>query len=59
MLIDTQAIQAAATLSAPMGALPKADSGAAAARWISIGTTILAVSGVLLASGLAVVLNLS
>lgn len=59
MLIDTQAIQSAATLTAPTDAMPKDDPGAAAARWISIATAILAITAVLLASGLGVLLNLS
>jgi hypothetical protein len=58
MLIDTQAIQSAATLTAPTDAMPKDDPGAAA-RWISIATAILAITAVLLASGLGVLLNLS
>jgi hypothetical protein len=57
MRIDTQTIQPIVT---PAGAMQESAFGERPARWIPIAATILATAAaILLASGLAVVLNLS
>jgi hypothetical protein len=57
MRIDTPTIQPIVT---PAGAMPASALGARPARWIQIVATILAtITAILLASGLAVVMNLS
>ncbi len=59
MQVEAQTIQSAATLSAATEAMPKQDLEASAARWVPIATGLLTIIAVLLASGLAVVMNLS
>jgi hypothetical protein len=58
MWIDTRTIQTIATPGAASRAMPEHAFGAA--RWVPLMATVLATTAaVLLASGLAVVLNLS
>jgi len=60
MRIDAPTIQPIALPGAPTETLPEQLFGTRALRWISLAATILATtSAVLLASGLAVVMNLS
>jgi hypothetical protein len=60
MRIDTSAIQTIAAQRAPSDAMPEHAFGGRAARWVPLVATVLATTtAVLLASGLAVVLNLS
>ena len=60
MRIDMQTIQPMALPGAATEALPEPLLGARARRWISLAATVLATTtAVLLASGLAVVMNLS
>jgi hypothetical protein len=60
MRIDMQTIQPMALPGAATEALPEPVFGARARRWISLAATVLATTtAVLLASGLAVVMNLS
>ena len=64
MRIDTQTIRPVATLDAATGAMPQAALPQAALetpvmRWAAIAATFVTISAVLLACGLAVVMNLS
>jgi hypothetical protein len=60
MRIDMQTIQPMALPGAATDALPEQVLGARALRWISLAATVLpTTAAVLLASGLAVVMNLS
>jgi hypothetical protein len=60
MRIDTRTIRTMATPGAPGGAMPEHAFGGRAARWVPLVATVLAATtAVLLASGLAVVMNLS
>jgi hypothetical protein len=60
MRTNTQTIQSVAISGAARAARPERVLGARALRWISIAATILATTtAVLLASGLAIVMNLS
>jgi hypothetical protein len=57
MRIDTQTIRPVATLDATTGAMP--EPGARAMRWAAVAATVATITAVLLACGLAVVMNLS
>ena len=60
MRIDMQTIQPMALTGARTEALPEPVLGDRALRWISLAATVLATTAaILLASGLAVVMNLS
>jgi hypothetical protein len=65
MRIDTQTIRPVATLDAATRAMPQAALPQAALpdtpvmRWATIAATFVTISAVLLACGLAVVMNLS
>jgi hypothetical protein len=64
MRIDTRAIRPIATLDAatraiPRAALPQATLGTPAMRWAAMAATLVTIAAVLLACGLAVVMNLS
>jgi hypothetical protein len=59
MRIDTQTIRPVATFAAASGAMPEPASGARAMRWVAIAATVVTITAVLLACGLAVVMNLS
>jgi hypothetical protein len=65
MRIDTQTIRPVATLDAATGAMPQAALPQAALpdtpvmRWAAIAATFVTMAAVLLACGLAVVMNLS
>jgi hypothetical protein len=55
MRIDTQTIRPVATLDAA----PQAALDTPVVRWAAIGATLVTIAAVLLACGLAVVMNLS
>ena len=64
MRIDTQTIRPVARLDAatgamPQAALPQAASDTPVMGWAAIAATFVTISAVLLACGLAVVMNLS
>ena len=63
MRIDTQTIRPVATMDAATGAapqaLPQAVLDTPVMRWAAIAATFVTISAVLLACGLAVVMNLS
>ena len=60
MWIDTHTVRTIAAPGAASGAMPEHAFGGRAGRWVPLLATVLAaITAVLVASGLAVVMNLS